>query len=59
MQNLDLKKGALRRTLGAKKGQKIPKSKLDKAAKGEGVSEKTAKRARLAEVFRKSRRPKS
>ncbi len=39
------KPGALRKTLGAKKGQPIPKSKLIKAAKGSG---KTAQRARLA-----------
>ena len=38
-------KGDLRRTLGAKKGRKIPRTKLLKAAKGGGV---TAKRARLA-----------
>jgi hypothetical protein len=54
MQNLNLKKGSLRKTLGVKKGQKIPLEQLDEAAKGEGVSKKTAKRARLAEVFRKS-----
>lgn len=54
MQNLDLKKGALRKTLGVKKGHKIPMKELDEAASGEGVSEKTAKRARLAKVFRNS-----
>lgn len=54
MQNLDLKKGALRKTLGVKKGQKIPMEELNEAAKGEGVSKKTAKRARLAKVFRES-----
>ena len=54
MQNLDLKKGALRRTLGVKKGENIPLEKLEKAANGEDFSPKTAKRARLALVFRKS-----
>lgn len=54
MQKLDLKKGALRKTVGVKKGQKIPMEELDEAAKGGGVSAKTAKRARLAKVFRKS-----
>ncbi len=58
MQNLDLKKGALRKTLGVKKGKNIPEGKLEKAAEGEGVSKKTAKRARLAEVFKKSFRRK-
>ena len=54
MQDLDLKKGALRKTLGVKKGKNIPSKELNEAAKGEGVSEKTAKRARLAKVFKKS-----
>jgi hypothetical protein len=44
------KKGALRKTLGAKKGKNIPKGKLNKAAKGKGV---TAKRARLAKTLSK------
>lgn len=39
------KPGALRETLGVKKGENIPKSKLKEAAKGSGI---TAKRARLA-----------
>lgn len=43
-------KGALRKTLGAKKGKKIPVSKLKKAAKG---NSKTAKRARLALTLKK------
>jgi len=54
MQNLDLKKGALTKTLGVKKGDKIPSKELNEAAEGEGVSPKTAKRARLAKVFKKS-----
>lgn len=51
MQNLDLKKGALRKTLGVKKGKDIPMQELNEAAEGKGV---TAKRARLAKVFRNS-----
>jgi len=47
------KKGALRETLGAKKGKDIPESKLKKAAKGEGVSSKTEKRAELALTLKK------
>lgn len=42
--------GALRKTLGAKKGEPIPEAKLEKAAKGKGV---TAKRARFAETLKK------
>ncbi len=42
------KKGALRKTLGAKPGKDIPASKLRKAAAGKGVSSKTEKRAELA-----------
>lgn len=42
------KKGALRKTLKAKKGEDIPMSKLKKAAAGKGVSKKTEKRAELA-----------
>lgn len=54
MQKLNLKKGSLRKTLGVKKGEKIPARELNEAASGEGVSKKTAKRARLAKVFKKS-----
>jgi hypothetical protein len=39
------KKGALRKELHVKKGEKIPKSKLKKAAKAKGTE---GKRARLA-----------
>jgi len=45
--------GALRKTLGAKKGKDIPMSKLRKAAKGEGVSKKTEKRAEFAITLKK------
>lgn len=43
------KPGALRKTVGAKKGEKIPMFKLRKLAKGSG---KTAQRARLAITLR-------
>jgi hypothetical protein len=48
--------GALRKTLGVKKGQKIPAKKLNQAAKGIGVSKKTAQRARLAKTLRGMRK---
>ncbi len=51
MQNLDLKKGALRKTLGVKKGKDIPVEELNEASEGKGI---TAKRARLAKVFKNS-----
>jgi hypothetical protein len=43
------KPGALRESLGVKKGKKIPASKLAAAAKKPG---KMGKRARLAETFK-------
>lgn len=43
------KPGALRKELGVKKGEKIPASKLAKAAKKPGVE---GKRARLAETLK-------
>lgn len=52
------KPGSLRKTLGAKKGQDIPVSKLRKAAEGKGVSKKTEKRAELALTLRKLRKKK-
>lgn len=48
-------KGALRRTLGAKKGEDIPASKLKAAAKGK-YGPKTEKRAQLAETLKKMRK---
>lgn len=42
--------GALRKTLGAKKGEPIPQGKLEAAAEKGG---KTGKRARLAMTLRK------
>ena len=47
------KKGALRKTLGAKKGQPIPKKKLQAAAKKGG---KTGQRARLALTLSKMKK---
>lgn len=43
-------KGALRKKMGVKKGEKIPEKKLDKAAKEKG---KVGKQARLAKTLRK------
>lgn len=47
--------GALRKTLGAKKGKPIPSSKLRAAAKKGGV---TGRRARLALTLKKMHRRK-
>jgi len=44
------KPGALRQSLGARKGQPIPRAKLEAAAKQKG---KTGQRARLALTLRK------
>jgi len=44
------KPGALRKALGVKKGEKIPKKKLDAAAKKKG---KLGQRARLAKTLAK------
>ena len=44
------KPGALRRTLGVKEGQPIPRAKLEAAARKPG---KTGQRARLAITLRK------
>lgn len=49
------KPGALREELHIKKGKKIPKAKLKKAAKAKG---KEGKRARLAETLSKLRKNK-
>lgn len=46
------KPGALREELGVKKGEKIPMSKLNKAAKAKG---KLGERARLAKTLREMR----
>lgn len=47
------KKGALRRSLGAKKGKNIPKSKIRAAAKKGG---KLGRRARLAQTLARLRK---
>lgn len=54
MQDLSLKKGALRKTLGVKKGEDIPAAKLEKATHSKNPL--TKKRAVLAETFRKSKK---
>lgn len=48
------KPGALRKTLGMKKGEKIPEAKLKKAEKSSNP--KTRKRAALAETLKKMRK---
>ena len=48
------KPGALRKSLGVKKGEKIPESKLKKAEKSKNP--KLRKRAQLAETLRKLRK---
>ena len=45
------KPGALRKTLGVKKGEKIPAAKLEKATHSKNPT--TAKRARLAMTLKK------
>lgn len=54
IQDMDLKKGALRKELGVKGDKKIPAKKLAKAAKSSNPTLK--KRAVLAENFRKMRK---
>jgi len=49
----NLKKGALRRSLGIKEGKKIPWDRLVAASKKKG---KLGRRARLAMTFRKMRK---
>jgi hypothetical protein len=51
IQGMDLKKGALRKQLGVKEGEKIPAKKLNKAAHSSDPLLK--KRAVLAQTFRK------
>lgn len=50
IQDMNMKKGALRRSLGVKKGHKIPEEELEEAAKKPG---KMGKRARLAETLKR------
>jgi hypothetical protein len=49
--HLDLKKGALRKTLGVPEGEKIPAGNLEAAT--HSTNPLTAKRARLAKAMRK------
>ena len=51
IQEMEMKKGALRKTAGVKKGKKIPASKLNKLAKSK--NKKTAKRVNLAKTLSK------
>lgn len=51
IQEMDMKKGALRKSLHVKEGEKIPESKLKKAEHSKNP--KTAKRAHLAETLKK------
>lgn len=52
IQDMHMKKGALRKKLGVKKGENIPEDKLKKAEKAKG---KLGKEARLAETFKSFR----
>ena len=52
----NLKKGALRKSLGVKEGKKIPAKKLAAAAKKPG---KLGQRGRLAQTFKKMNRRKA
>lgn len=49
------KPGSLRKSLGVKKGEDIPASKLNAAAKGK-YGPKTEKRAQLAKTLKKMRK---
>ena len=55
IQKAKIKKGALHKDLGVPMGKKIPKAKLDAAAKKGG---KIGRRARLAKTFAKMRKKK-
>jgi len=50
------KKGALRKQLKLKKGQKVTAKKLNKLAKKKGISTKTKRRITLARTLKKIRR---
>jgi len=49
------KPGALRRTAGVKKGEKIPVATLNRLAKKKGVTGKRARLAKKLRTFKKSR----
>jgi len=50
------KKGALRKQLKLKKGQKVTVKKLNKLAKKKGISTKTKRRIALARTLKKMRK---
>lgn len=50
IQKMHMKKGALHKSLGVPKGQKIPEAKLEKAEHSKNP--KLARRARLAETLK-------
>jgi hypothetical protein len=50
------KKGALRKTLKLKKGEKVTLAKLNKYGKKKGISTKTKRRIALAKTLSKLRR---
>jgi len=54
IQDIDMKKGALRKTLGIKKGENIPEKVLKKAEKSKNPI--TRKRAVLAETLKKMKK---
>jgi len=54
IQEMNMKKGALRKSLHVKKGEKIPEAKLEKAEHSKNPV--TRKRAILAETFRKMKK---
>ena len=54
IQNADIKKGALRKKLGVKKGKKITMAQLNKAAKSSNPT--TRKQVALARAFKKMNR---
>ena len=54
IQKANIKKGALRKQLGVKKGKKITMAQLNKASKSSNPT--TRRRANLAKTFRRMRR---
>ena len=54
IQKAKIKKGALRKQLGAKKGKKISMTQLNKASKSSNPT--TRRRANLAKTFRRIKR---
>ncbi len=58
IQKMDLKKGALRKTLGAKQGEPITEAMLARKEKQKGIHGKTKKRIALARTFMKMNKSK-